>query len=70
MLVKALAPFDLGKGGGLRHPSVVGKVYDLPDSRARKLIALGAAELAEPEKKVAKKTANKVAKKAGKKADA
>ena len=69
MLVKALVPFDLGQGGGLRYPSRVGQTYDLPEQRARKLIAINAAELAEPEKKVAKKKATSK-KAASKKADA
>jgi hypothetical protein len=61
MLVKALVPFDLGQGGGLRYPSRVGQTYDLPEQRARKLIAIAAAELAElaePKKNVAKKKAD------------
>jgi hypothetical protein len=54
--VKALAKFDLGQGGGLRYPSVVGSEYDLPIGRANQLISIGAAELvAAPKKKPAKK---------------
>lgn len=62
--VKALKPFDLGQGGGLKYPSRIGQVYELPESRARKLVALGAAELVEAPKKVAKKAAKRSAKKA------
>ena len=69
MKVKALKPFDLGKGGGLKYPSRVGEVYELPESRARKLVALGAAELVEAPKKAAKKAAKKVSKRAAKKAE-
>lgn len=59
MKVKALARFDLGKGGGLRYPSVVGKEYDLPESRAEFLVSIGAAELVKAPKKAAKKAAKK-----------
>jgi len=65
MKIISLQPFDLGKGGGLRYPSRVGQVYDLPEGRARKLIGIGAAEMAEPVKEPAKKSAKKSAKKAG-----
>jgi hypothetical protein len=71
MKVRALQPFDLGQGGGLRYPSVVGQTYDLPERRARQLVRIGAAELAEdnPVKAAAKKVAKKVASKKVQKAD-
>jgi hypothetical protein len=71
MKVRALQPFDLGQGGGLRYPSVVGQTYDLPERRARQLVRIGAAELAEdnPVKAAAKKVVKKVASKKVQKAD-
>ncbi len=55
MKIKALVKFDLGQGGGLRYPSVIGKEYDLPESRAEFLVGIGAAELIKAPKKAAKK---------------
>lgn len=55
----------------MRYPSVVGQTYDLPERRARQLVRIGAAELAEdnPVKAAAKKVAKKVASKKVQKAD-
>lgn len=55
----------------MRYPSVVGQTYDLPERRARQLVRIGAAELAEdnPVKAAAKKVVKKVASKKVQKAD-
>ena len=71
MKVRALQPFDLGQGGGLRYPSVVGQTYDLPERRAEQLVRIGAAELVAESvvKAAAKKVAKKVTRKRSPKDD-